>query len=46
MKQKVAVTKAAGKPKLIDLPFLDKKPVQGTREIHKKKEGDDKPMVH
>ena len=46
-KQKVAVTKMAGKPKLLDLPFLDEKPAQGTRGACKKKGGDDdKPMVH
>ena len=46
VKQKVTVTKAAGKPKLIDLPFLDEKPAQGTKGAHKKKGGDDKPMEH
>ena len=47
MKQKVAVTKTTGKLRLIDLPFLDEKPVQGTRGARKKKGGnDDKPMVH
>ena len=48
MKQKVSVTKMSGKPRLIDLPFLDEKPVQGTRSSHKRKGGDNdgKPMVH
>ena len=46
-KQKVAVTETAGKLRLIDLPFLDEKPAQGTRGARKKKrDDDDKPMVH
>ena len=47
-KQKVSVTKTSGKPRLIDLPFYDDKPAQGTRGAHKRKGGDDdsKPMVH
>ena len=48
MKQKVSVTKTSGKPRLIDLPFLDEKLVQGTRSSHKRKGGDDdgKKMIH
>ena len=47
-KQKVPVTKVTGKPRLIDLPFLDDKPAQGTRGARKRREDDDdgKPMVH
>ena len=47
-KQKVSVTKMSGKPRLIDLPFLDEKPAQGTRSSHKRKGSDDdsKKMVH
>ena len=47
-KQKVSVTKTSRKPRLIDLPFLDEKPAQGTRSFHKRKGNDDdgKPMIH
>ena len=47
-RQKVQVTKAKQKPKLIDLPFLEDKPAMGTRSAHKRREDDDdgKPMIH
>ena len=47
-KQKVSVTKTSGKPRLIDLHFLDEKPAQGTRSSRKRKGGDDdgQKMIH
>ena len=47
-KQKVSVTKTSGKPRLIDLPFLDDKSIQGTRSSHRRKGSDDdgKPKEH
>ena len=44
--QKVKVMKTAVTPKLIPLPFLDETPALGMRGAWKKKEEDEKPMVH